>query len=111
MGGAKDKIMRLFKTYITENYSKPRKSKTKKQSLEKIFKTIKDITDLDIRQLFELKYEDYYKPVRVGNFYSSNCIEYIGNGDRNRTLSSEEYLSKIRTHLKDIINNLKKSDT
>ena len=33
------------------------------------------------------------------------------NGDRNKTLSIEEYLTKIRPYLKDIINNLKKSDT
>ena len=31
--------------------------------------------------------------------------------DGNKTLSVEEYLNKIRPYLKDIINNLKKSDT
>ena len=31
--------------------------------------------------------------------------------DRNKTLSVEEYLNKIRPYLKDIINSLKKSDT
>ena len=31
--------------------------------------------------------------------------------DKNKTLSVEKYLSKIRSYLKDIINNLKKSDT
>ena len=41
----------------------------------------------------------------------SNYIEYDSNGDRNKTLSTEEYLNKIRPYLKDIINNLKKSDT
>ena len=29
----------------------------------------------------------------------------------NKTLSDEEYLNKIRPHFKDVINNLKKSDT
>ena len=38
-------------------------------------------------------------------------MEYESNGDRNKTLSVEEYLNKIRPHLKDIINRLKKSDT
>ena len=38
-------------------------------------------------------------------------IDYESNGDRNKTLSVEEYLNKIRPYLKDIINNLKKSDT
>ena len=32
-------------------------------------------------------------------------------GNRNKTLTVEEYLNKIRPYLKDIINNLKKSDT
>ena len=32
-------------------------------------------------------------------------------GDRSRTISVEEYLNKVRQYLKDIINNLKKSDT
>ena len=40
-----------------------------------------------------------------------NNIEYKSRGDTNKTLSVEEYLNKIRPSLKDIINNLKKSDT
>ena len=54
---------------------------------------------------------NYYKPVRVSNFWSNNNIEYESNSDRNKTLSVEEYLNKIRPCLKDIINNLKKSGT
>ena len=42
---------------------------------------------------------------------SKNYIEYESDGDRNKTLSVEEYLNKIRLHLKDIINNVKQSDT
>ena len=42
---------------------------------------------------------------------SNNYIEYESNGDRNKTLSVEEYLDEIRPYLKDIINNLKNSDT
>ena len=53
----------------------------------------------------------YYKPLRVNNLWSNNYIEYESNGDRNKTLSAEEYLDKIRPYLKDIISNLKKSDT
>ena len=44
-------------------------------------------------------------------FRSNNCIEYEGNGNRNQTPSVEEYLNKIRSYIKYIINNLKKSDT
>ena len=53
--------------------------------------------------------ENYSKPVIVGNLWSNNYIEHESNGDRNKTLSVEEYLNKIRPYLKDIINNLKKS--
>ena len=35
----------------------------------------------------------------------------LKNGQKNKTLSIEEYLSKISANSKDIINNLKKSDT
>ena len=65
----------------------------------------------DIRSLFENE-EEYYKPVRVGNLWSNNYIEYESNSDKYKTLSVEEYiLHNIRLYLKDIINNLKKSDT
>ena len=36
-----------------------------------------------------------YKPISVSNFWSNNYIEYESNGDRNKTLSGEEYLNKI----------------
>ena len=44
-------------------------------------------------------------------FWSNKYIEYESNGDNNKTLSVEEYLGKTRSQLKEIINNLKKSDT
>ena len=47
----------------------------------------------------------------MNNFWSNNYIEYESSSDRNKTLSAGEYLHKIRSYLKDIINNLKKSDT
>ena len=56
----------------------------------------------DIRNLFE-EQEDYYIPVRVGNFLSNNYIEFKNNGDRNKAPSVEEYLNKITPYLKGII--------
>ena len=47
----------------------------------------------------------------VSNFYSNNYIEYESNGDRNKILSIKAYLEEIKRHWKQIINNLKKSDT
>ena len=49
--------------------------------------------------------------MRVKNIWSNNYIEYETKGDKNKTLSVEEYLNKIRPYLKDIINNPKKYDT
>ena len=64
--------------------------------LQKGTKAIKDRILPDINNLFEHKEEEnYYKPVRVSNFWSNNYIEYESNGDRNKTLSVEEYLTKI----------------
>ena len=79
---------------------------------EKETKSIKDKVLWDINNLSEHEEEEnYYKPVRVSNFWSKNYTEYESNSDRNKALSVEEYLNKIRPYLKDIINNLKKSNT
>ena len=53
--------------------------------------------------------ENYYKPVTVNNFQSNNYIEYKSNGHRNKILSVEEYLNKIKTYLKDIKNDQQNS--
>ena len=63
-----------------------------------------------IWNFYEHKREDYYQPLRVGNFWSNSYIEHESNSDRNKTLSIEEHLNKVRPYLKDIINDLKKSD-
>ena len=93
-----------------------KKTQLKRQELvfrlEKETKLIKDRILRDIKDLFEHEEEEnYYKPVRVRIFCTNSYIEYESNGDRNKTLSAEEYFNKIRPHFKDIINNLKKSDT
>ena len=88
------------------------KDKTNLFRLEKETKAIKDRILRDIKNLFEHKEEkNYYKSVIVNIFWSNNYIEYESDGDRNETLSVEEYLNKTSPYLKDIINNVKKSDT
>ena len=74
---------------------------------------VRDIENIrDIKNLFEhAEEENYYKPVRASDFWSNNYIEYGCNDDRNKTLSIEEYLNKIRPYFKGITNNLKKYDT
>ena len=75
-------------------------------------KTIKDRIIRYIKNLIKHdEEENYHESVQVNNIWSNNYIEYESNGDRNKTLSVGEYFNKIRLYLKDITNNLKKSDT
>ena len=53
--------------------------------------------------------DDYYKPIRVGNFWNNIYIEYESNGDKNKNLSVKEYLNEIKPYLSDVIINLQKS--
>ena len=85
------------------------KPKTQKQSEESIINSIRNIFILekenngikdrivrDIRRFFDQQDDDYYKPKRVSNFWNNNFIEYESNGNRNKNLSLDEYLDKIR---------------
>ena len=63
--------------------------------LKKENESIKDKTIRGIKNFFENEEEDYYKPVRVNNFWSNNYIEYESNGDRNKTLSVTKCFNKL----------------
>ena len=80
---------------------------------KKEIKAIKDIVLRNIKNYFKYKKQEgnCYKLARVCNVWSNNYIEYKSNGDQNRTLPAEENLYKIRPYLRDIINDLKESDT
>ena len=47
---------------------------------------------------------DYYKPILVGSFKKDYKL-YESRGDKNKTLSIEQYLDKIIPHLKELIDN------
>ena len=66
----------------------------------------------NIKNLFEYEKEEesYYKPPRENNPWSNNYVEFKSNSDKNKILSVEEYLYKIRPYLRDIINDFKQSD-
>ena len=106
MGGCKDKVMSLFKTNTTKNYSEPTLvnkvhvgSKKPRMQKNKMIKVIKNTAFRDIKKHFAHE-EYYYNPVRVSNFHKNDHIEYENNGDSNKTLSVEGYLNKIRSDLK-----------
>ena len=81
--------------------------------IKKEIKGIRDIVLRSIKNLFEYKKEEenYYKPVRVNNFSNNNYIEHKNDGDKNKILSVEEYLNEIRQNIRDLVNDLKQSDT
>ena len=49
--------------------------------------------------------EDHYKPVKIGNAFISNYVEYKSNGNKGKTLLPKNYLYVIRPYLSDLINN------
>ena len=96
---------------------RPREEKIIKviRNIFRLKKQVKGIKYIVLRNIMNLSKheegENYYKPVRLNNFWSNNYIEYKSNGNKNRIISVKEYLDKIRPYLKDIINDLKKPDT
>ena len=45
--------------------------------------------------MFESDEEDYYRPIRIGNAFSNDYVAYESNADKDKTLSSEDYLDKL----------------
>ena len=79
--------------------------------IEKETKAIKEKILKDIKNISDHEEENCYQPIRVNNFWSNNDIKHESNIERNKALSVEEYLNRIRPYLKGITNNLKNSDT
>ena len=98
-----------------------------KSSKQKIFKSklkeIKEILydqildrDEKIEEIKKILYdpfkpkEDNYKPVRIGNAFSSKYIAYQRSGDKDKTLSIKDYLDEIKPYLSDINDHKTKGD-
>ena len=69
---------------------------------------LKDKTIRDIWTLFETE-DDYYESKRESNFLKNNYIKNDSNGDKNRNLSLDEYLNKIKPFLRNMIINIQTS--
>ena len=65
--------------------------------LKKEIKGIKDIVLRNIKNLSEYEKEEknYYKPVRVNNFWSNNYTEYKSNGDNIEYYQLKNILIKL----------------
>ena len=94
---SKSKIKEIEKnlTELEENLSKPKKYYDYDDSE---YRGIRNV-----RYLFDLSIEDYYKP-RVYNTFDGNYIQYESKGDKGKNLSIKKYLSIIKPCLIDIIN-------
>ena len=103
-----DRIIRdIWKLF--EQKKKKKKERNHRKRKKQNVKINEDKIIRDIRRLFEQ--EDYFKPNRVNSFWNNNYTEYESNGDKNRDLSLDAYLNKIKTYLRTIIIGLQSSDT
>ena len=55
--------------------------------------------------------EDYYEPIITKSAFNNNYIQYESGGNKDKNLSVEEYLDRIKPYLSDIINNHKTQGT
>ena len=65
---------------------------------------------INLKTIFQ-EQDEYYKQIKVGNYWSKNYIEYESSGDKNKNLSVKEYLNKIKPYSKDVIIDLQKSSS
>ena len=112
-----EKIFKSKRKEIKKSLMKFSKKKILKSKMKEIKEILYDpILDRDEKieeikkhlydpknNLFKPK-EDNYKPMRIGNAFSSNYIEYKSNGDKDKTLSIKYYFDEIKPYLSDIIN-------
>ena len=84
-------------SFVTDkDYSKQtREKKSRKRLINKIIKQIKARINRDIMQSFE-SVEDFYKPVRVGNFWSNNYTGCESNDYKNKPYQSKNTLMKLK---------------
>ena len=62
----------------------------------------------DVKDLFDLSVdEDYYKPIITKSAFNNNYIQYESRGNKDKSLTVNEYLDIVRPYLRDIINDHK----
>ena len=54
--------------------------------------------------------EDYYKPIITNGAFNTNYIQYESKGNKDKILTTSEYLDMIRPYLSDIITDHKTQD-
>ena len=62
----------------------------------------------DVKDLFYLSIdENYYKPIITNGAFNNNYIQHESKGNKDKILTTSEYLDMIRPYLIDIINDHK----
>ena len=65
---------------------------------DKVFKDLRFLLDPE---------KGHYKPIKTVSAFNNNYIQYQSTGDKDKNLSSEEYIDISRPYLTDIINSHK----
>ena len=100
-GEFKNRVIKQLKKYFKKLHDAKKSKYLDDDDVE-----YKGISDLEL--LFEeIDENDYYKPILVKSFHKEGYKEYESRGDKNKSLSIEEYLNKIIPYLKELINNHK----
>ena len=59
----------------------------------------------DVKDLFDLSIdEDYYKPRITSDAFDNNYIQHESKGNKDKILTTREYVDMIRPYLSEIIN-------
>ena len=106
----------LYKKQLIYDFlkSKPNLNDDERRVFKRIPKYLKKLgTNLSKRTNYQKNYlygidqlfnEDvFYKPIEIKSAFNGNYVLYESNGDKIRSLSVLEYLSKIRSYLYDLI--------
>ena len=122
---AKNNRKNIFKSKrkIKKSLMKPSKKKILKSKMKEIKEILYDVIldkDEKIEEIKKILHDpkkkffkpkkDNYNPVRIGDAFSSNDIEYKINEDKDKTLSIKDYLDEIKPYLSDIIRDHKTQD-
>ena len=85
---------------LEENLSKTKKDYNYDDNEYKGISDVKDLLDLSID-------EDYYKPITTNSAFNNNYIQYESKGNKDKILTTSEYLDMIKRYLSDIVNDHK----
>ena len=103
----KQLIYDFFKTKPNLNDDKRRVFKRTPRYLKKLHNDLSKRGNYQKNYLYgiyRLFHDDaYYEPVEVKSAFNGNYVLYESNGDKIRSFSVFEYLSKIRSYLYDLI--------